>query len=439
MKKSLFTTLVVAMSFVIAAALFYTLLTIYNLAGSFVAYNLMEYEKEQVINDSDSFINGETRVQDVTLSKKQYSEYKYIYIRDDIHFLSNVDEWDEEMLSALADELYANKHGEEIKYVSTIILNSGLEGEYIGTQEGIKETFNVPIDLYNFLPESDFLMRTVLSEINLYEADTRVTVEDMAIVLSHEYGHHFTDYHFNLTFTDEDSDTKYYNIRAAGNDKVLLETTDMDEYLENHMWYLCELAAEDYVYFLGSENAHRVVEFYDTVDKVSTYARGGDKKLKEIDYSYMACRNGQPHENVTMGLPSDIEGLEEYFYSFIDEDAPEQTSSEPIGTLNLKMKKTNSKEHTFTWNQPYSGKDVIYTLIAYDENDELMLMVRTRNGSQDGKAQLGDYKYNITKGNYIYTYSYSTGIDAGTKMRFRVSVTFPDDSMLLSDPIDIVY
>ena len=101
--------------------------------------------------------------------------------------------------------------------------------------------------------------------------------------------------------------------------------------------------------------------------------------MDKINYSYIFCRNGSPHENVSGGLPSDVEGLEEYFYSFIDEDVPLHEERDDIGTLNLKMVKTNSKEHKFTWDQPYKGSDVIYTLILYDENDETMFMVRTTN------------------------------------------------------------
>jgi len=439
MKKPLFIALIVLISLLIAGGVGYGGYTAYNYSQTLNDFEILDATKAFNINNTNSYINPNEQATDVELEKEVFSDYKYVYQRDNINFMSNTPEWSEINLSLLADELYANKHGEEIKYLSSVILNEGIEDRILGTQESIRKTFAIPVSLYNFLPIDDFNAKTVLSEINLYEADTNITVEDMAIVLSHEYGHHFTNYHFNLTFSYADKQTDYYKLRGEGIDDVQLTTGSYTAYMNNHMWFLVEFAAEDYVYFLGSENAHRIVEFYDTVEQVQTYARYGEDALDEIDYAFELCRNGIPHENVSLGLPSDVEGLEEYFYSFVDDEMPVREEREDIGTLNLEMNKTNTKEHKFTWDQPYNNSDIIYTLILYDESDEAFCMAKTTAGNENGMAQFGHYRYKITKGGWIYTYSFGWDIELGKQMRARVSITFPDGTILLSDPIDFEY
>jgi len=411
----------------------------YTYSNTLKEYEAMEQEKTIAVDNGEVYANPLERVKDVEMVKDTYSQYTYVYERDNIHFLSNLDTWNVDNLALLADELYANKHGEEIDYVSTVILNEGTDGEYAGTHSRNRETFLIPVELFDFLPNSKFQAKTMLAEINLYGAEEYTTVDEMAVVLSHEYGHHFTYYHFGLTFSDLDKKTEYYKLRSQNSDKIMLDTGERQEYLDNHMWFLVEYAAEDYVYFLGSEKAHRVVEFLDTADQVGIYARGGDSALAKVDSNYEFCRNGSPHENVSSGLPDEVEGLEEYFYSFIDEEPPVHEVREPLGTLNLKMMKPGSRQHKFTWDTPYKDSNVIYTLILYSEDDETQYMVRTRTGDEKGVANFGYYTHKITKGNWIYTYSLGWDLDIGTKMRARVSIVFPDGSVLLSDPLDFEY
>lgn len=439
MKKPLFIGIIVAIGLLITGGLVCGGYNLYNYTKTLDNFEALNQTKLITVNNADSFINPNDLATDVELEEEAYSEYAYVYKRDNIYFLSNSGAWDRANLELLANELYKNKHGEEMKYLSSVILNEGTEDRILGTQESIKTTFEIPLSLYNFLPVDNFNAKTVLSEINLYEADINVTVEDMAIVLSHEYGHHFTNYHFNLTFSQRDKQTEYYKIRSQSNDDILLSSGSYNSYVDNHMRYLVEFAAEDYVYFMGSENAHRVVEFYDTYEQVAAYARFGEDELNKIDTAFELCRNGIPHENVSAGLPCDVEGLEEYFYSFIDEEMPERKEREDIGTLNLSMIKTGSKEHKFTWDQPYTAKNIIYTLILYDEYDNVFCMAKTTTGDEKGMAQFGYYKYRITKGNWIHTYSFGWDIDLGTNMRARVSITFPDGTIMLSDAIDFVY
>ena len=284
-----------------------------------------------------------------------------------------------------------------------------------------------------------------VSEIDLYEMEDKTTVFDIAIILSHEYGHHFTNHYFDLEFSENDRNTDYYNIRAAGNDKILLSASTMEEYIENHMWYLCEIAAEDYVYFMGSEKAHRTVELMDTIDMVKYYATSSTSirfmsgtVSTDIFQGITLCRNAMPHENIALGLPDNVNGLEEYFYSFIDEDPPGQTQREEIGTLNLRLSISNNANHTFVWDQPYIDEDVVYSLVLYDRDDEVMFTVKTTYGDETGTARFGYYSYSLAIRSY-YTYYLKWDILSGTKMRARIIVTFPDGSVSVSAPYDFVY
>jgi hypothetical protein len=205
------------------------------------------------------------------------------------------------------------------------------------------------------------------------------------------------------------------------------------------MWFLIEIAADDYVYILGSPNAHRIVEFLDSKEKVKIYAKQGEDVADELGYYYKECRNGVPHENVVLPLPDQVDGLVDYFYSFIDEEAPEIVKSEPLGTLNLKIKKNTTNEYYVTWDKPYEDEDILYTLIAYEENDEISHMEKTIYGNEKAEAYIGRSKYQYTSGSYIYSFWMGIIYDHGTTMKYRVSITFPDGTVVISDPIEYTY
>ncbi|MEX1376452.1 MAG: hypothetical protein AB1Z23_03150 [Eubacteriales bacterium] len=436
MKKSSFIVLIVLISVLVAASLAYVGYTANQYLISLEALDSLETTKSFNINNLDSYINHNEQITDISLEEADYSEYEYVYNKDNIYFLSNTDAWNENHLKGLAEELFMNKHGEEIKYISSVILNESAENGILGSQKNEEQTFEIPVSLYNFLPADNFNSKTVLTEINLYQANRYSEIDDIAIVLSHEYGHHFTNFYFDLTFTDTDKETEYYKLRGEGVDGVLLAADSFEEYIVNHKWYLVELAAEDYVYFMGSPRAHRVVDFYDSKDMVEKFAIYGREYANKIGYSYKLCRNGTPHENITLGLPSDIEGLEEYFYSFIDENVPNREKREDIGTLNLSVTKPTTRRRVFAWDEPFTDPNVVYTLILYNMNDDVICMPRTVRGSVQGRARIGHYEKRMA--NTIYSYWWDR-IPKGTWVRARVSVTFPDGTVMLSDPLDFVY
>lgn len=433
MKKPILIGLIILAAIVTIGGITLGIITAFNLSEISNSITLLEETKVNcVLNAENSFDNTVDKFDAVKLDERDVSKYEHVFIKDDIYFLSTVKEWDDSMLAHLSEELYKNKHGEEIKYVYSVILYPNKGEPYIGTYEKLTENFDIPLSLYNFLPKELFFdFASDLSEISLYDADYKTTVDEMAVTLSHEYGHHFAEYHFGLGYGKKDRNTEYYEIRSQGTTDIRLEKRSFEDYLNNHMWFLGELAAEDYVYIMGSEKAHRILEFYDVKDSVKAYAKGGIEAADALIEHYGACRNGIPHENMALPLPDDVEGLVEFFYSFTDDEAPETNQVDNLGTLNLQANEKRKSRYHITWDQPYEDEDVIYTLICYFDDDELFSVLKTTRGNQTGEAYFGSYTY----GRFYYT----TSIPDDFPLKFRVTVTFPDGHVEISDAIEIEF
>lgn len=146
----------------------------------------------------------------------------------------------------------------------------------------------------------------------------------MAKTLSHEYGHHFVSYYMFDDLMDADADVEtYIRIRGLPEDKVLNRSDNADDaqYLDMHYWYVGEIAAEDYVLLMGSPATRQVVDCYDVWDLLY----GAVQPEASLANGAM---NLFPQENLMIPLASDVDGLKEYFYSFIDE-TPTPTPQTP--------------------------------------------------------------------------------------------------------------
>lgn len=412
-----------------------------------VGVEIVESVEDTDINKTLSFENENTKYKEGNIEQTKFFGYQHIFKKDDIFFLSTTKNWDEEKLEDLAEELYDNKHAEEINYLKKVVVSGSSSGYAAGTHSHSIEAYAIPAEIYGFLPkDSEFNSHYKMSSIYLYGAGKETTAADLALVLSHEYGHHFTMYHFELTNTEADKDTEYYKLRAAEyENQVILERDYFEDYLDLHKWYLAEIAAEDYVNLMGSTNAKRTVEFYDNMDKFYAFFNLNFNRLWEISRDIIPSINGRPHENVNMKMPANVDGLIEYYYSFVDEEPPYSSPAEDIGTLNLQMKGySGGNRHDFSWDQPYTDPDIVYTLIGYDMNDNIIIMVKTTRGDEKGDAGLGSYAFASAKYGWqmhddkYYKY-HSFFYEVGAEMKFRVSIVFPDGKILLSDPIIIVY
>ena len=396
----------------------------------------MEQDKAIVVEHDLDFINESQKYDFIEIDKNFYYGYENVYEKDEVLFISTVSSWDQEKLEELATELYANKHGEEINYVEKVVVSYGGGGNAVGSHSQDIYPYEIPVSLYNFLPE-DFVYDALYkkSSIYIYGVNSKTNIEDLSFVLSHEYGHHYTFYHFSIKGNEEDIKTDYFKLRSQDNEKIITNRESYKEYIENHKWYLAEIAAEDYVYLMGSENTQEVLEFIDNFQKYNLFMGKNYTALALSDYDVLDCKNAIPHENVEIPMPIQVSGLPEYYFSFIDDEYSFDEQVEPLGTLNLDMNIVLGHQYNFTWDQPYTDPEVIYTLIGYDEDGNVIKVVKTTNGNDEGIARLGDYSSMQTRSKqYEDLYAYEW--EEGKKMEFRVSITFPDGTVLLSDPVE---
>ena len=370
------------------------------------------------------------------------SDGLYNYEYNNIQFISYSKEWDAKDLELLCGELYKNKHGSEIDFLEKVIVYGEDDEDALGVHEDSEQITYVPLTLYSVFPDDfKFQMRDDTSIITLYGGDSLTTIEQMASTLSHEYGHHFTLYYFNLE-GDKDAIEKdpYFEARYVEGSKIIYadDSGDWNYYLDNHMWYLIEIAAEDYVYLMGSPNTRRSLKYYDTLDVLRLYVQGKDEQADEYyEYTDENSFNLSPHENIVIPLPDNVEGLAELFYEAIGMDVPvyedRSLEAESIKIKITAREKMDKRYYNITWNKPWEGEDVTYTLVAYDENDEIVGAVKSITGDEKAVATIGAVVYETQ--NYYHYYDSDYWTELGF-VRFRVVATFSDGTAAISPPID---
>jgi len=375
----------------------------------------------------ENYINKGDKYDGKEIDIKEYKNMEYLYTYENIDFVSYSEEWDEEKLEDLSEELFNNVHGKEIKYVSRIMVYGDEDGIIAGTHEKQYTTLDIPLCLYNFFPDNcEIVYPDRGSIISLYNADTYTTVEDMTFTLSHEYGHHFTIFHFGIDGDDGDKSTEYYKLRAKDfEDNIVTERMSTSDYIENHKWFLVEIAAEDYVYLMGSDATKQTAEFYDDVEKKDRYISENRDNTEEHDYGYKSARNSEPHENPALPLPQNVEGLKELFYSFVGRETVEYTDSEPRPDLNLQFV-GRASDYVISWELPYQDEDIIYTVAIYDDDDNLLYALKSINGAEKPRAIM---KYE--------SILHLLKIEPNKIYRFRVTITNPDSTVTLSKYLDV--
>ncbi|MBN2879949.1 MAG: hypothetical protein JXN65_10035 [Clostridia bacterium] len=370
-------------------------------------------------------------------SSTDYSEYLYSIEEEGVAFLSELDFWNDSMLNALAGEFLGNTHGDEMKLISEVIISSEAEQPLSAELAPSYLSFDIPLILNDFFSADSLYKLTYRrNSIIIYGCNEETDVRDTAFDLSRAYGEYFVKYYFRLSGTSDDTWQKYYRLRAKNYDQVITDMSRYDGSETNKKWCLIEIAANDYVFFMGSPSTKEVYAFYDSTWKPEIYRNNNDKLDNPY---YLECRNATPHSNVAMPLPNEVIGLADYFFHFVGQVAPEYTEVESLGTLNLKMEKPGINQHYFTWDQPYTGDGICYTLIGYDTDDNAVVMVATNfRQHETGSAQLGKYsgrQYRDIQEDKKINFYY----EEGAQMKFRISITFPDGTVVLSDPIIITY
>jgi len=360
------------------------------------------------------------------------ASFRKEYMYNDIHFLTSIEEWDDDKLEEAAIELFSNVHGDEINYVSAVIIEQGW-GIYYGSYYSWYDyNYDIPLSVYNFFPaDCVFPLTHEMGVLYVENVNSKTIIPDIAQALSTAYGYHYAHYYFGIKGRAEDEETEYYKLRSQSSTNLNLEYTSNSDYQENYNWELFVIAANDYMYLMGSEAAHRIEQFS------SPYVRGSGDYFESgydaIRSCYRNCRNATPHVNVAIELPHRVKGLKEYFYSFVDEEPPLNTIIKPFGDLNLTGKASISGESIdVSWDMPLVEKEILYTLVAYNSKGDIVAIVQTLDGLTPARAHYGAKTYfRMADGRYYYW----QGVEKGEEIIFRLLITFPDGTVEVSDPL----
>lgn len=345
--------------------------------------------------------------------------------------VSYSEKWTDDKLVEIYDELIKNGHGDEIGYLSQVTLYPG-KPDYGEGMDAAGERLDAEIDPYVYvdvpmLIPSGLIYNTNItaSDISVFYMDEYDNASDIAETLAHEYGHHYTMYYF-MQDDDAARASEYYALRNIESLDHEVFYEDFKEYYDNHMWDIYEIAAEDYVQFLGSPNTKRTMEYMDSKDLL-------DKGLEPSDDLSFDYVNVFPQENIFIPLADEIPGLRDYYYSFINMENGFDPQLEAVD-FNLKVEKKSSygyRYYNITWTNPSTDPGVLYTLVCYDSSGELFGPVRTIYGDEEPIARVGDVVKR--KGNWIR--GWNDHIPDEDRI-FKVYMVLPDGRMLASEPFN---
>jgi len=390
------------------------------------------------------FYEYASREYESIISFYEYSENEATYEHKNIEFISFSKEWDEDDLEDLCDELFENKHGEEINELDLVIVYDNYYSDYPPVVVPDYDQIDIPVSLFEMLP-FDFIYSYLYEKntLHIYAGDDNTEVEQLAYNISHSYGYFFTSYYFDLYGEDEVIENDPYFELRYDKDYDFVYSYDAfeewDDYVEDYIWYLLEIAADDYVYLMGSPNAKRTLEYIDTQDQLRLDIKDKEDELDDyfdltLEYSF----NEMPHLNLVIPLPDQVKDLPELFYDTIDEKTPDYTDrSKEAEDIELTVKKSSSHGKRFysaTWDKPWKDEDVLYTLAAYDKDDLILGGIKTIDGTKRARAIFGGAVLDSSSTSYTW-YDEDYWSKQGF-VRLRVIVTFSDGTAVVSPPVD---
>ena len=341
--------------------------------------------------------------------------------------------WDEAQLQLLYEELKQNKHGPELETLNEICVYAQAADNIAAMHTSDVKAVAFMLNFGALPPDFAFDVTLDVSNIALYGGDKITTVAGMARSLSHEYGHLYTLYYM----LDEDAalgGTEYAALRewrANG----LITTTRAANYGDEHYRYLVEVAAEDYVQLMGSPATRTVTDFPDVRGVLAGAV------YPELYALNTEAANLMPQENLMIPLATEVPGLADYFYSFLNEAPPAPAQGRQDISLQIQQGATGFDltggyrsfvYYTLTWNTPY--EDAIYTVGCYDPDDYMVYPVKTVYTGQQAVATVGT----ATADDGAYVYWQSDGLDSGTKVFFVVA-QLPDGTCYLSDRLEYTF
>lgn len=271
--------------------------------------------------------------------------------------------------------------------------------------------------------------------IEIFDAEGYKDVQDMAWVLSHEYGHHFTAYHLvnkEKKFFDQWRTTGYAKARNIGAHSKISYGNSHEGNV--HMWDIAEIAAEDYVQLFGSPNAKKSIQYKDIQQRIN-------ENISQ-QFNYEIGFNMRPQENLGIPLAADVKGLETYWQRLSGMVQTNSTSLPITPTLRLVSKKEVAQGHfqyRLEWNEIPGNTQYEYTLIGYPDEPRIFpAPIKTVYSGESMYAILGSaLKTNLKTGvqnlmvdEYTGRYVFDLFIkDSNNKMYkgkpFKVNFNYP--------------
>ncbi|WP_163195554.1 cell wall-binding repeat-containing protein [Clostridium thermarum] len=320
---------------------------------------------------------------------------------------------DTEKLKAVYDELMKNTIGPEIAYLSYIDLiptypyGRGTAGMWYGQWTSSN----------NLSPGR---------RIEIFGCN-EIDFENLASVLSHEYGHHFTYYHLlkKEGKIPSNSTSGFYKLRNLGSYEPI--------YSGYHQWEPGEIAAEDYKQLFGSPTAKKSYQFYDVRDNAETG--------KETYYYSSSMFNFWPQENYYLPLAWQVSGLYSYWTNLSGVKPVNKVPPSAPHLILSKVEKINTffgqkTSATLTWSKSVDDttEDMEYTVVYFEDNmnypeaSSIYAPIRTTTDSKGRNAIIGAY----SKNNWSYT-------DAvlNSKVTVRVYAKDKDGNIVASNDLKL--
>ena len=131
--------------------------------------------------------------------------------------------------------------------------------------------------------------------------------------LSHEYGITLPSFILKTPFLPGIQESTYYNLRQLYKYPEVNGEAGYEEQI--HRWSVFEIAAEDYLQLLGSPTGKRITHYLDINQKT------GNTTYQPVNTAGRFNYNAIPQENWNIPLASQVEGLYQYFLSFLEESS----------------------------------------------------------------------------------------------------------------------
>ncbi len=383
-------------------ALLFTIILIVAVgAVVFLFFNMMAAKSEMTALVSADYAGSrveatkrsEAELPGLSLREKQKNSLAVDVYETPLGFdiISYSQKWTGEKLNDVYNELISNEHGDEIRSISKVVIypkESGLDSgsAVAGTHVTKRQSYSVFFHLPGIVPDSlVYGFNSTMSTIELYDMDKYDNISQIARTIAHEYGHHYTMYYF-LQNNEAAKQSEYYKLRGIDNLGREVFYDIESEYYENHMWSLYEIAAEDYVQLMGSPGAKQTREYLDVYDVLEDYEANKNYKA----YADASIINVYPQENINIPLADEINGLRDYYYSFIGK----QNNTEDLGKASFNLKMTAMEKYGYpyyeiTWNKTTQDQDALYTLVCFDKDKNIYLPVRSIRGDERPVARVG--------------------------------------------------